>query len=108
MFPTLLLYHVFPHLNIANFKKMRHRGVFPRRIPAAFSPANLPRGRKNVFPSAPISAIIGADQYENEGGTRTVDIFEEIRLEDCPYCGGAGLLEEENDWCWYVMCMDCG
>jgi hypothetical protein len=37
-----------------------------------------------------------------------VDIFEEIRLEDCPYCGGAGLLEEENDWCWYVICMDCG
>ena len=22
--------------------------------------------------------------------------------------GGAGLLEEENGWCWYVMCMDCG
>ena len=26
----------------------------------------------------------------------------------CPFCGGAGLLEEENNWCWYVMCMDCG
>ena len=21
---------------------------------------------------------------------------------------GAGLLEEENGWCWYVTCMDCG
>ena len=37
-----------------------------------------------------------------------MDIYEEIQLEDCPYCGGAALLEEENGWCWYVMCMDCG
>lgn len=37
-----------------------------------------------------------------------MDVFEEIRVEDCPYCGGAGLLEEENGWCWYVMCVDCG
>lgn len=38
----------------------------------------------------------------------TVNIHEEISLQDCSYCGGAGLLEEENGWCWYVMCMDCG
>lgn len=37
-----------------------------------------------------------------------MEIYEEIELEDCPYCGGAGLLEEENGWCWYVTCMDCG
>lgn len=37
-----------------------------------------------------------------------MDIYEEIELQDCPICGGAGLLEEENGWCWYVMCMDCG
>ncbi len=37
-----------------------------------------------------------------------MDIFEENSLQDCPYCGGAGLLEEENGWCWYVMCLDCG
>ena len=37
-----------------------------------------------------------------------LNIFEELELQDCPYCGGAGLLEEENGWCWYVMCMDCG
>ena len=37
-----------------------------------------------------------------------MDISREIILEDCPYCGGAGLLEEENGWCWYVTCMDCG
>ncbi len=37
-----------------------------------------------------------------------MDIYKEIELEDCPYCGGPGLLEEENDWCWYVMCLDCG
>ena len=37
-----------------------------------------------------------------------MNIYEELRLQDCPFCGGAGLLEEENGWCWYVMCVDCG
>ncbi len=37
-----------------------------------------------------------------------MNIHEEIELNDCPYCGGTGLLEEENGWCWYVMCLDCG
>ncbi len=37
-----------------------------------------------------------------------MDIHKELILEDCPYCGGAGLLEEEKGWSWYVMCMDCG
>ena len=30
-----------------------------------------------------------------------------ISLRDCPYCGGAALLEEEQGWCFYVACMDC-
>ncbi len=37
-----------------------------------------------------------------------MDIYRELELQDCPYCGGAGLLEEENGWCWYAVCMDCG
>ncbi len=37
-----------------------------------------------------------------------LDLYKELILEDCPYCGGAGLLEEENGWCWYVTCVDCG
>ena len=37
-----------------------------------------------------------------------MDLHAKLVLQDCPFCGGAGLLEEENDWCWYVMCMDCG
>ena len=37
-----------------------------------------------------------------------MDIRDELELQECPYCGGAGLLEEEGGWCWYVMCMDCG
>ena len=37
-----------------------------------------------------------------------MDIFNEIELQDCPFCGGAGLLEEEQGWCWYVTCVDCG
>ncbi len=37
-----------------------------------------------------------------------MSIYEELPLQDCPYCGGAGLLEEEGGCCWYVMCVDCG
>jgi len=37
-----------------------------------------------------------------------MDIYNEIELQDCPICGGTGLLEEENNWCWYVCCLDCG
>ena len=49
------------------------------------------------------SRIKHTEQEDN-----ALDIEKEIILEDCPYCGGAGLLEEENGWCWYVSCMDCG
>ena len=41
-------------------------------------------------------------------GGISVDIHAKIELTDCPFCGGAALLEEENGWCWYVMCVDCG
>lgn len=44
----------------------------------------------------------------NQGRICTLDIYKEIDLADCPCCGGGGLLEEENGWCWYVMCLDCG
>ncbi len=37
-----------------------------------------------------------------------MSVHDEIELQDCPACGGPGLLEEENGWCWYVMCLDCG
>ena len=37
-----------------------------------------------------------------------MDVHAQIDLQDCPHCGGAALLEEENGWCWYVMCLDCG
>ena len=45
-----------------------------------------------------------AEQYEpppvvsGAYGGNHVEIYEEIELEDCPYCGGAGLLEEEGGW----------
>lgn len=35
-------------------------------------------------------------------------IYKEVDLQDCPLCHGPGILEEENGWCFYVMCMDCG
>ncbi len=37
-----------------------------------------------------------------------MDIYDEIELQECPYCGGAGLLDDGNGWCWTVTCMDCG
>lgn len=37
-----------------------------------------------------------------------IDVYKNIELEDCPYCGGTARLEEENGWCWYVICSDCG
>lgn len=37
-----------------------------------------------------------------------MNIYEEIELMDCPYCGGAGLLDDGNGWCFNVTCMDCG
>lgn len=39
---------------------------------------------------------------------RIMEIYEKIDLLDCPRCGGTASLEEENGWCWYVMCMECG
>ncbi|MGN0479965.1 MAG: Lar family restriction alleviation protein [Lachnospiraceae bacterium] len=36
-----------------------------------------------------------------------MEIYELIDLNDCPVCGGAGILEEEGN-SFYVMCMDCG
>ena len=37
-----------------------------------------------------------------------MDFLKDISLQDCPVCGGAGLLEDENGWCMYVACLDCG
>ena len=37
-----------------------------------------------------------------------MSIHKKLELQDCPYCGGPGLLEEEQGWCFYAMCMDCG
>ena len=34
--------------------------------------------------------------------------FENIELFDCPQCHGPGLMQEENGWCVYVECLDCG
>ena len=28
-----------------------------------------------------------------------LDLHAKLVLQDCPFCGGAGLLQEENNWC---------
>ena len=35
------------------------------------------------------------------------NLHEVVSLQDCPWCGGAALLEEEQGWCFYVTCVDC-
>lgn len=37
-----------------------------------------------------------------------VDILDDIELFDCPFCHGTGLIQEENGWCLYAVCLDCG
>ena len=37
-----------------------------------------------------------------------MELYEQIELQECPICGGAGLMEEENGWCFYAACLDCG
>jgi len=47
-------------------------------------------------------------QTENRKGDMTVDPIHDIELEDCPVCRGPGCLQEEQDWCFYTACLDCG
>ena len=37
-----------------------------------------------------------------------MDPFENLELFDGPVCHGPGLGQEENGWCVYVECLDCG
>ena len=37
-----------------------------------------------------------------------MDPIYEIELQDCPYCRGTGTVEDEQGWCVYAACMDCG
>ena len=37
-----------------------------------------------------------------------MDPIYEIDFDDCPFCGGVGAMQEENGWCIYVECADCG
>lgn len=51
--------------------------------------------------------LAAATSGQNREETK-LSIHEQLELHDCPYCGGAGLLEEEQGWCWVVTCLDCG
>ena len=37
-----------------------------------------------------------------------MELYQDIDLQDCPLCHGPGMIEEENGWCLYVTCLDCG
>ena len=40
-------------------------------------------------------------------GSRWIPIYE-IDLDVCPHCGGVGAIQDEQGWCVYVDCLDCG
>ena len=37
-----------------------------------------------------------------------MDMELDLDLQECPICGGPALLEDENGWCCYIACLDCG
>ncbi len=37
-----------------------------------------------------------------------MDEIYEIELEACPACRGAGVMQDEQGWCVYAACLDCG
>lgn len=37
-----------------------------------------------------------------------MDKTKELSLQDCPICGGAGILEIEQNWWVNISCIDCG
>ena len=37
-----------------------------------------------------------------------MDQIEKISLQECPQCDGPALIQEEDGWCLYVECLDCG
>ena len=37
-----------------------------------------------------------------------MDPIYEIDLDVCPHCGGVGAMQDEQGWCVYVDCLDCG
>ena len=37
-----------------------------------------------------------------------IELIKKIDLQDCPYCNGPAILEEEGDRWIYIMCGDCG
>lgn len=32
----------------------------------------------------------------------------DILILDCPRCDGPAVIEDEEGWCCYISCMDCG
>jgi len=34
--------------------------------------------------------------------------LKDVEVLDCPVCHGPSLIEEENGWCVYITCLDCG
>ena len=37
-----------------------------------------------------------------------LELIKKLDIQDCPFCGGPGILEEENGRWFYIVCGDCG
>ena len=37
-----------------------------------------------------------------------LELIKRLDIQDCPYCNGPAILEEENGRWFYVVCGDCG
>ena len=37
-----------------------------------------------------------------------IELIKKLDIQDCPFCGGPAILEEENDRWFYIVCGDCG
>lgn len=40
--------------------------------------------------------------------TLDLELIRKIDIQDCPFCDGPAILEEENGRWFYIMCGDCG
>ena len=67
------------------------------------------RGKvKTIFIAIPMEPWYTIPVEKQNEGEMTMDPINEIELEDCPVCRGAGYIEDEQGWCMYACCLNCG
>lgn len=62
----------------------------------------------SIFIAIPMEPWYTIPVEKQNEGEMTMDPINEIELEDCPVCRGAGYIEDEQGWCMYACCLNCG